>query len=193
MAGTGSIFIQGTDANKLISISAEHATDRVDGPVHAWVDLVDALASAGVAVSGDPNTAVTYASGDANAPRLKYTIRFSEAGTWTFSLRGKAATTGDNSVHWRFNGGSWVTDSSAVNLSTYVWDTQASTVTVAAPGDLELEIQLREDGIVLDKLVLWQGTYNPATVNGGLGPDESAVAGSGFVPAWAINSNQVIG
>lgn len=115
-------------------------------------------------------------------PRLDYWIEFEQPGTYFLwaRLRGLDAT--DNSIHAGFDGVPLTDDSGG--LSTTVWDTwqwigkaddAPVAITVDSPGTHTLSILMREDGVMVDRLLL---TTHPQDIPTGIGPAASPLVDS---------------
>ncbi|MCP5185068.1 MAG: hypothetical protein H6993_13970, partial [Pseudomonadales bacterium] len=113
---------------------------------------------------------------DTASPRLDYAISFNRAGTHYVWIRGIGATGSDDSLHAGLDGVPTATAdritgfSSAVAWSRSTMDGVVAFVSVPSAGTHTLNVWMREDGMVVDKIVVTSSdTYVPT----GNGPAES--------------------
>jgi hypothetical protein len=180
-----------------ISIEAEdYDTNLAQGFItgtqtaQKWEALSDGGASGGAGLSV-ANAGIlrgsNYQSYDptVDAPKLDYIVDFAAAGTYYVWVRGKGDANG-NSVHVGLNGGMISTgekiefgdDGSTGWMWTNLRDSIAgsyATLNIPSAGLHTLNLWMREDGVMIDKLLLTtDSSFNPALLNGGLGPIGSA-------------------
>lgn len=181
-------FQQNTsNSNNLVSIEAENFDGNAPKPADTWGILSASDASGATAVQTGPNNGSNITSGiAANSPRLDYSIYFARTGTHYLWARGKGATASDDSYHAGLNGTAFTTSDNISGFGTALtWsksaDGSVASFTVPTPGVHVLNIWMREDGFVLDKLVLTtSSTYTPS----GSGPAESARSGQGYLSEY---------
>ena len=176
----------------LVSLEAEHAQGGAAGPDgHEWLAAGSSFlgtASSGGAVRALPEDTVSYASNYSSlSPRLDYPVDFVSGSQLHYVwVRAWGPSSSSNSLHVGLDG-QGVSTGANMKLPAsggYVW---VSTVASGAratlnvtPGAHTVNLWMRESGTVVDKLVLTRdSTFNPATVNGGLGPDESGQSAGG--------------
>ena len=107
------------------------------------------------------------------ASKLTYRTNITNSGTWYIWRRNRAYGALTDSVAWEYNSLGAETSDLAIRSGAWQWDVEEYGQTVpAGPGTLTLwRVDKRHE---VDKIVMTQsGAYDPATVNGGLGPDES--------------------
>ena len=127
-----------------------------------------------------------------NGPRADYDVEFTETGVYRVFIRTRAPSTSDNSFHVGLNSAP-VSNSTGLGMGTvssdWVWiddvdqGQQNLTITVTSPGRHTFNVWAREDGSIIDKIVLSKS----GTVPTGLGPAESPI----FVPPAQIDGRYV--
>lgn len=162
-----------------VVIEAEDADERVARGGRSWATATTPAGWAGSgAVAVLPNTGATVNTGYATtAPQARYRIRFTTTGTYQVWVRGHAPGTDDNSIHMGLDGAA-MTSADRLQLTTYgswAWsrgtmDGANATITVSTPGVRTLEMWMREDGFVVDRIMLTRST---TTVPSGSGPPAS--------------------
>ena len=168
-------FIPGADG--LVVMEAEHYTGLSASEMHDWQEVSDAQYAGGMAMAGQPNINKGYVTGYAGvSPQLDYEIEFSQAGTHYVWVRGYGATVTDDSVHIGLDG---LAVPGGVNLSGFSgalrWSSTITggarcTIEVPSSGVHTVNVWMREDGFVIDKLVVVPAEdYVPADA----GPAES--------------------
>jgi hypothetical protein len=186
-------FQQDAGPNGIVSIEAENFDENTPRPPHTW-ELVTAADcrlglppfvppggfSSGAAMQSTPATpggGATINTGYATtSPRLDYEIEFVKTGThyvwilaWSFDSKG-------DSLHAGLNGQALASSSRISGFeSIYTWtnstlDPRRATIEVSSVGVHTLNIWVREDGSVIDKIVL---TTNPNYRPTRYGPPES--------------------
>ena len=162
-----------------IAFEAEAYSYKAAGESHQWEEVLffDASSSNAMQAQDDlgasnPNNYVGI------SPRLDYVFSDIPTGNYYVWVRGHAQDSFSNdSVHVGA-GGMANTDSEAIEFDgadQWMWsntrrlDRGRATITVAE-GELRLNLWMREDGVIIDKIVL---TQNPDFVPTGLGPDAS--------------------
>ncbi|HZE98511.1 MAG TPA: PQQ-dependent sugar dehydrogenase [Planctomycetota bacterium] len=174
---TGGAFQQDPGADGLLVMEAEDFHGNVAQGGHTW----DATSPSGYSGSGarvaNPNSGVNNDTGyTTNSPRLDYRVYFSKAGTHQVWVRGMAATGSDDSCHIGLDGAAVTSsDRLASFFTTWTWsrdtmDGVAATLDIASPGLHTINLWMREDGFVADKILL---TTNAGYTPSGAGPPES--------------------
>ncbi len=175
-------FQQDSDSDGLVILEFENPRGtRIGvqgGKVWTPVTVPSAYSGSG-ALQALPNTGITNnISALANSPRLDFRVNFTKTGMHYIWLRGVGASSSDNSVTIGLNG---MATADGENLSTatgasYGWTNTDSngvvrTINVPSVGMHMLNVWMREDGVVVDKLIL---TVNSAYARPtGTGPAES--------------------
>ena len=168
-----------------VVMEAEHPSARHEAIVtslHEWSDITYADASGGSLQSLPDSTHYTT---DLTGPRADYLVNFETTGIYYVWLRLAGPNSSGNSVIAGFNGasltntsgnlGMGVTPDTAfhwVNTGTNVDPTYGSRVTldVTSTGPNVINIWMREDGAIVDKILLTQDSgYTPTDI----GPAES--------------------
>jgi hypothetical protein len=167
-------FVQDSGTQGLVSIEAEHYSENINAANKAWVELSDSNASGGVAMDSAPDENVA-ATGPVT---MTYRVNFVKTGTHYFWVRGRAyPRSGDaGTADSVFGGLDGVATGSISGFATnYVWSRAlqaggVATINVTTPGVHSVEVRMREDGFVCDKIVLTTDSgYTPS----GAGPAEN--------------------
>ena len=162
-----------------MTIEAEHHHQAVARSSKAWQTVTPAGA-VGSAVAVLPDTDALYEPPGAlsQAPELRYRVFFAQAGTYRLALRILPQDDDDNSLHVGIDG---TIPSSADKIQTttyggWTWmdasrdGPTVATITVPSAGTHTVHVFAREDGVVLDRLVIAPtGSATPS----GEGPAES--------------------
>jgi hypothetical protein len=165
----------------LVVLEAEHPTGRAQGSEladHAWSEVQNDSASGGKAMEATPNSGAGVID-RITGPRLDYSVKFTTPGTYFVWLRLLGPSGQDDSIHAGLDGrpasfggigmchsgyGQWAW----VNT---VWDRQGKvTVEVSQTGLHTFNLWMREDGVMVDKIVL---TTDPNFTPSGLGPADT--------------------
>ena len=109
------------------------------------------------------------------APSMEFDVQFSKSGThyiWV-RARGVAAGAADDSIYAVYDNTQIGARFTTANSTNWTWSKHASTFN-ASTGTHTVKIAMREDGTMIDKVVITtSSSYNPSVVNGGLGPNIS--------------------
>ncbi len=173
-------FLQASNGNYLVAIEAEHATAIQDGPSHSWIPGTNHAGFSGEGhMTAAPDIGALLNSGFAtNAPRMDFRIRFARNGDHHLWLRGRAPNGSDDSAHAGLDG--FAADaadridgfSADWRWSKHTMDGNSATLKIPSAGEHVVSIWMREDGFVIDKILLTPDSgYDPS----GLGPAESPV------------------
>lgn len=183
---SGTYAIGGTPAFQLSSgavvMEAEHFASEAGGAGQDWVVITEDGASGAAinnAVQGLPNLGVGYPALDATVPRIDYLIDVpaDAAGNYYVHLRDYGASSTDDSAYVSIDGS---TTASQVVTGVRSLDWKTSGGTLALPvGRHTLTLWMREDGMVVDKIVVDASSAAPT----GLGPTES-----GFATTQGVNA-----
>jgi glucose/arabinose dehydrogenase len=166
------------DATGAVVIEAEDADGSAAGGNRTWVHNAGKSGFAGTgAMRAEPNTGVTRDTNfTANSPRLDYRVTFEQAGTYYVWVRGRAASATDNSVHVGLDGAAVATADRINGLpANYGWinqtiDGPVATLVIDTPGVHTVNLWMREDGAIVDRLLL---TPDVGFTPTGLGPATS--------------------
>ncbi|MBM3847653.1 MAG: hypothetical protein FJ405_15375, partial [Verrucomicrobia bacterium] len=184
---TWTFVVEGTiDDPGLLVIEAERFDSKSEASGHTWEPT-----TANAGFSGDgamealPNVNLNVNIDTTISPRLDYFIEFNLPGTYYVWVRGLADSSpgpGQNdSVNVGIDGTLPAT-SDRIGFfpqgAGYVWSSRTldgntrATFTVPTPGRHQVNVWMREDGFIIDKIVL---TTNPEFVPTGVGPVEKPV------------------
>jgi regulation of enolase protein 1 (concanavalin A-like superfamily) len=169
-------YQQDGGADGIISMEAEHFDESLQTTRGEWEEVGPTggfTGTAGMQCNGAGVIKTGYA---ATSPGLAYNINFVKAGTHYVWVLAWGATGNDDSCHVGLDGqevttGEWMSGWSNV----YVWSSSATVdgrahFDVDVPGEHTLNIWVREDGLIIDKIVV---TTNVDYVPEGDGPPES--------------------
>jgi hypothetical protein len=174
----GGPYRQGADADNLVCFEAERFHAKADRGDHAWTLVTAPAGFAGPgAMAALPNTNTGFLGNFTTAsPQLDYRIQFQKAGKYYLWIRAYAETGNDDSVHAGLDGKE-VKSSTAVGLANkkWAWNNRimanaVATLDVAAPGLHTVNLWMREDGAIVDRVLL---TTNAKYVPKDAGPPES--------------------
>jgi hypothetical protein len=176
VAAPGDAFQQASDGT--VSIEAEHPDANVANGGQSFVASSEAGASGNGALAASPNSDVARDSGyAASSPRLEYRVTFVKTGTHYIWARGIGKTASDDSFHAGLDGAALASSDRITGFGTgWTWsrgtmDGPVATINVATTGVHVVNVWMREDGFIIDKLVIaTDSSFAPA----GLGPAESA-------------------
>jgi hypothetical protein len=170
-------FRQDSGPDGIVSIDAEHYQGLVEQGGHTWMSATPAGHSAGSSLVSAPNVGSNMNTGYATgSPRLDYGVNFVKTGTHYLWIRGIGPTGNDDSCHAGLDGAAVPT---ATRISsffpTWTWsrstmDGTTATLGVGSPGLHTVNVWMREDGMIIDKILL---TTNGSYVPTGAGPAES--------------------
>ncbi|MGC8742630.1 MAG: immunoglobulin domain-containing protein, partial [Verrucomicrobiia bacterium] len=135
-----------------------------------------------------PNSGRTVGDYDFNSPRLAYDVYLPAAGRWYVWLRATSAGGEDNSAHVGIDGNRTANTTIAGNagiwstLGSWAWENKRNNggelmyFDVPSEGIHTLTIWMREDGLMLDKIILYNSLDNPPGISRGStasGPSET--------------------
>lgn len=158
-----------SESSGIVAMQADTYMSNVAGEGGSWVPIADSKATGGIALmAGDSDSGVNT-QGGTNGPRLDYTINFQTPGTYYVYVLGRAGPSGggSNSVHVGLNGAR-ATGASGLSGFTkggYSWQNSNTTVTVSSAGVATLNIWMREDGTIVDRVVLSTSPLNSGALN----------------------------
>lgn len=168
--GTGA-FIMSSNA---VSMEAENANTRTAGGGKNWTDVTESSASGGTsnnAIQALANSGTTASAPGTGTCRADFQISVPAGAASTFyvHLRSRGPSGSDDSVHLSLNG-STSTFQTFTATSTLAWKTANNTITLPAGTTTTLTVWMREDGTIVDKIVVSSSSTLPT----GTGPAESS-------------------
>jgi len=153
-------FVQ--DATGLVSLEAENRVGQTSASGHDWVLATDVGGYSGTgAMRGDPDNGGFFDVGyTTTSPRLDYLVRFNRTGTHYVIVRAQGPHGMSDSVHVGLDGAA-IASADRINIfpTTFAWqnntaDGVVATIDVPTVGLHTINVWMREDGVVFDKLVL---------------------------------------
>lgn len=181
LTGPAPAFQQSTASTGLVAMEAESTTDRIARGGRSWIDVTPSGASGGHALQAMPSNGGNIDTGFATtSPALAYRVNFVKTGVHHVWIRGRGPTTSDDSVHVGLDNQA-VSTSDRINgfPNSLTWskstiDGPVATFTVPSVGLHTVNVWMREDGFIFDRIVLTSSSsYTPT----GTGPAESARGG----------------
>ena len=158
-------------------IEAENYSQNITRGGRTWTAVTAPTGFVGAsAMQALPNTGAGI---DTNfvttSPQLSYAATFATPGTYNVWLRGLATAGTDDTVHVGLDNQAVATSSRMLlDRTGYAWftkrtDAPTATITVATAGAHTIDVWMREDGFILDRLLLTTAATTPT----GNGPAES--------------------
>ena len=184
-------FQQDLGPDGIVSIEAENFDENIPRPPHTWELITESASgfspaggfSGGYAMQSTPTTPAGGSGFNdpadflANSPRLDYEINFLTTGTYYVWVLAWGLDGNSDSIHSGLDGQHVATADRITGFSNnYTWtntayeDPERIMFDVTSAGVHTLNIWMREDGSVVDKIVL---TTNPNYTPTGSGPPES--------------------
>jgi hypothetical protein len=170
-------FQQDSGADGLVVLEAEHFASHTPQGGHSWLLVPLSGASGEEAMEATPNNGTNRDTGYATAsPRLDFPVHFVRTGTHYVWVRGLGRNTSDDSVHVGLDDQALASSDRIDGFpATLTWskrtrDGVVATIEVPTAGLHTVNVWMREDGFVFDKLLL---TTNAALTPSGTGPSES--------------------
>ena len=168
--------------NALVTMETETFSTNLPVNGYTWSPTTSPSGYSGSnALVALPNNGTNIDTGYVTAsPRLDFLINFRRTGTHYVWVRGLGASGNDDSCHAGLDGVAVSTADRITGFGTnWTWsdstaDGPLATVVVSNTGLHTLNIWMREDGFVLDKITITTNGYTPS----GLGPPVSERAGS---------------
>jgi len=187
----GGVFQQDEGSDGIVSIEAEHYANNAPQGGHQWTFVTSPCdySDEGV-MEATPDSGTNQDTGyAANSPRLDFLVDFVKTGTHYVWVRGYGKDDSADSCHAGLDGQEISTCDRIQNFITfYTWhketmDGPDATFNVTTAGIHTFNIWMREDGFVIDKIVLTTDiSYTPV----GSGPDQSEQSqpggGGGLIP-----------
>lgn len=160
------------EAGGLVSMEAENASARISALSRDWLDIASPTASGDTAIQASPDGGI-YSNTSAS-PRAAYQVNFTQTGVYYLWVRLSGPSTSSDSVHAGYKNSLRTTAGGLTAGTAFAWDnTEGSTritFNVTSPGIHSVDLWMREDGVIVDKLVATQdATFTPAAA----GPAES--------------------
>lgn len=171
ISGGGSGAFQ-MSSNEVV-MEAEHYSTTVSGSGVTWTAITDSGASGAAsnnAMQAAPNAGVSSSAPGAGVARMDFSINVPSGAASNFyvHLRTRAATTSDDSVWVSIDGGTTTYQQMGALTTGYSWRTSNSSFAIPT-GLHTITIWMREDGMIVDKIVV----KNSSTAPTGTGPAES--------------------
>ena len=177
------------ESGGLLVIEAEHPHANISRSGKSWTNQTTQTGFAGEGYfEAGPDTNVIYDTSTGFAtvsPELQYQVQIQTTGTYYVWVRGYGKDGGSDSVHVGLDGVSASSDRlNNFALGSYswtksTWDSVAATVNITTAGTHTLNVWMREDGFIFDKIIL---TQDPNYIPSGVGPQESARVSSDTTP-----------
>ncbi len=191
-------YQQGTDSNDLVCIEAEGFDSNVSQGGKSWTNSYPSGYSGTGALITSPNTGTNNNTGYVtNSPRLDYVVNFVKTGVHYVWIRGAGPTGKDDSLHVGLDGVALTSSnriskfSNGLSWSNIQMGGTVVKINVATVGEHTLNIWMREDGTVFDKIVL---TTNRAYTPANKGPSASVRSTTGsasYEPVAALSSDSL--
>jgi hypothetical protein len=185
------------DANGLLVLEAESyhtnspGTDILAAQMWSFNTTFAGYSGGGAML---PNGGDVIVSNAPLAARMDYRVRFTQPGMYKLWIRGIEAGGGD-AIYYGLNG-TYVAEVTGIAVGSFNWNnapedaptTGTNRFDIPSAGDYTISVSVSEDGMPLDRIVivLESAAYNPASVNGGLGPPQSARVGDVVTPAQPV-------
>ena len=149
-------------ADGTICIEAENFNRKIDRGEHAWTLVSQPAGFSGTgALAALPNKNTNWPKDfAATSPRLDYRIQFAKAGKYYIWVRGTADTGTEDSIHVGLDGAEAATGTAlTLSLTKWAWTRRTmansnATLDVAAAGVHTLNVWMREDGAIVDRILL---------------------------------------
>ncbi|MEE9322712.1 MAG: kelch repeat-containing protein [Granulosicoccus sp.] len=161
--------------NGILAIEAEGFLTNTPAGPYRWVRASKPGASGGVSMVSTPDKG-GLSAGTSDSPRMSYRVKFTTSGQHTVWVRGSGDTNSrgegkSDSVHVGLNG--VLSTAAAMDRFPNSWTWSRSkrgrgfaSLNVPRPGVYTIDIWMREDGLIVDKLIIAKdGSFVP----GGLG------------------------
>ena len=172
------------DANGEVVIEAENYDSVVALDGMDWTPYTSGSYVGASAMQATPDTGKSRTGGNSNTPRMDYQVEYAQATDVYVWIRGLGPSSASNSIYVGIDGDD--TDLRQVSLSsnsTYSWKKNSTTITVPA-GVHTVNVRMREDGSVVDRIILKPSLTTPS----GDGPPESPRSGGGSNNAPTVSA-----
>ena len=174
-------FVQGGGADGIVAIEAEHYASKISRASKDWTFASEAAAAGAAVMACLPDTGGNINTGYATtSPQLNFRVNFVRTGTHHVWVRGRAPNDAADSLHIGIDGSAPTSADRITGFGTaFGWskntmDGVVATINVSSTGLHTINVWMREDGMVLDKLVL--------TSNAGFTPTATGPAESNWAP-----------
>ncbi len=155
------IYLQDDTPEGLISIEAENYDVNSPQGGHNWDEVSDSTYSGNYAMEAVPNLGDNINTNYVfNSPRLDFYVNFLNTGTHYIWARGVGASGIDDSCHVGLDGMAVSTSDRITGFLTHsTWtdatmDGPVATIDIPSTGSHVINVWMREDGLILDKLVI---------------------------------------
>jgi hypothetical protein len=187
----GGIFQQDEGSDGIVSMEAEHYINNAPQGGNQWtlVTSPGGYSDEG-AMEATPDSGANHDTNyAANSPRLDFLVNFVKTGTHYVWIRGYGKDSGADSCHAGLDGQEISTcDRLQYFDSLYAWHNQTrdgpdATFNVTTAGIHTFNIWMREDGFVIDKIVLTSNiTYMPIASGPAESEQSNPGGGGGLTP-----------
>ena len=170
-----------------VVMEAENFDANISRSAKTWNLLTTTTGYSGTGyLQSLPNTGTVNDTGYTTlSPELQYRINFTTTGTYYIWIRGRGPTTSDDSIHAGIDS---TAPSSAKGISgfpnSWTWSRSitggVATIIVSTTGIHTFNLWMREDGFIVDKILLRKDSSS--TAPSGTGPAESPRAASNRPP-----------
>lgn len=162
----------------MVAIDAADYDDAAAGRSHEWRGSGKSGSTGEGALTTDDLGVNNNHDYESDSPRLDYKVNFAEAGTYYVWVRGSARDGADNSIHAGLNGEGQYSANRISQHADGDWgwtnatmDGPRATIHVDEAGVQAFNLWMREDGYIVDKVVL---TSDPHYRPDGEGPEASS-------------------
>ena len=170
-------FQQDATADALVVMNAESFNTAIARGGQSWQPISVSGSVSSSAMRALPNLGRNISTSiETTAPQMDFAVNFNRTGTHYLWLRGQAADGNDDTCHAGLDGVVQATSDKSTGFTpAWSWtrktiDGPAATINVPTPGLHAFTIWMREDGLILDKIIL---TPNASYVPTDLGPPPS--------------------
>ena len=154
----------------LVEIEVENYHSNLAQGSHEWVETNPGGFSGTAALTTTPNSGTNNNTGyQSNSPRLDYKVNFVKTGTHYIWAKGIGANGNDDSYHAGLDGNASSTSDRISSFgSSWTWSKQtmdgtAASFNVGSTGEHTFNIWMREDGFVIDKVIITNNVnYTPS-------------------------------
>jgi arylsulfatase A-like enzyme len=194
---SGAPFAQKPGFGNMVVMEAEHFHEQQARGGKSWQTVSLRHSSAEESIQALPNSGTTIQTDYViQSPHLRYRVVFEVPGRYYIWVRGRGASTGDDSLHVGLNGQAVSTGERIEEIfDHWTWsstrnDGGRAYVNVPTAGEHVVDVWMREDGLILDKLLL---TTDVAFEPQGKGLVESRQSYDGLaVPPIAVDDGPFI-
>ena len=183
-------YQQDSGSSGIVSIEVEEPSDNIPRGDHRWAASFPAGFSGEGALEAVPNADVNNDSDFTSvSPRLDYRIQFIKSGPHYVWIRALGVSANDNSLHVGLDGIAYAT---SVNMGDFgpqlgwhnaLMNGSLAMIDVPAAGEHTLNLWMREDGVVIDKVVLTtRSGFSPTGVGPAVSPRAGAAAATSLLP-----------